>query len=69
MYTYCTVRFVDDGSELDVIIKSYDSVDDNDDDIFYYGLSRLDLLDAYERGEAIEGEWEVISIGDTVDAL
>lgn len=69
MYTYCTIRFVDDGSEIEVIIKAYDSDDVNDDDIFYYGLSREELLAAYAAGEVIDGEWEIVSVGETLDAL
>lgn len=69
MYTYCTIRFIDDGSEMDVIIKAYDSIDDNDDDIFYYGLSRQDLIDLYNEEEIVDEEWIVINVDYTTDCL
>ena len=35
----------------------------DDDEIFFYGLSREELADAMMNHEAIEGEWYVIEIG------
>ena len=64
-YTECTIQFIDDGTELDVIIKESCDAGDNDDMIFFYGLSRDELLDACESGVVCEGEWKVISVGET----
>ena len=70
MYTECTIQFVDDGEIWEnQIIKAYDSDDDADELIFFYGLSRLDLEAACESGEAICGEWKVLSVGATYDKI
>lgn len=69
MYTECDIEWAD-GSELGgVIIKAYDSLDDNDEDIFFYGLSREELLECCKNGELCEGEWRVVSVGRTSDCI
>ena len=69
MYTDCTIQFIDDESPLDVTIKAYDSLGEEDWKIFFYGLSRDELLEACRTGEIIEGEWKVLSVGETYDEL
>lgn len=69
MYTECTIQWVDDGSKMDVIIKADNSFEEKDDAIFFYGFDRTDLLAACENNETIEGEWKVISVGETYDKL
>lgn len=69
MYTECTIQWVDDGSMMDVIIKANDSFDKNDDRIFFYGLSRQELLKLCKSGETCEGEWKVIAVGKTWDRI
>ncbi len=69
MYTDCTIRWIDDGSEMDVVIKALDILDERDDLIFFYGLDRTALLDACASGSAIEGEWKVVSVGESFDTL
>lgn len=67
VYTNCIIQFVDDGTEMDVIIQEYGNGNINDSEIFYYGLSRKDLLELCESGEVCEGEWKVISVGASWD--
>ncbi len=69
MYTDCVIRFLDEWSEMSVTIKTCDSPDVNDNMIFYYGLSRYDLLHALQTGEPIDNEWVVVSVGETYDEL
>ena len=69
MYTYCTIQFVDDGTTLDVIIKSFDDEDEYDELIFFYGLSANKLRTACENKQVIEGEWIVLSVGESFDYL
>lgn len=64
MYTNCIIRFVDDGDEWDVVIKNSDEWSD-EENVFFYGMSRAQLLEACESGEVCEGEWKVIEVGET----
>ena len=68
MYTKCLIEFVDDKQRIEVIIKDYNSyIDEEDDYIFFYGLSRQDLINARDSGEAICNEWKVIEVYDSSD--
>ena len=72
MYTYCRIQFIDDESEMDVIIKGNDSVEENeadDEKIFFYGLTEKDLRKACETGEVLEGEWKVLSVDGVYNKL
>lgn len=72
MYTHCVIQFIDDKTTWDVIIKATDAVEENeydDEQIFFYGMSRDELLKACETGEVCEGEWVVLAVGDTYDSL
>ena len=69
MYTGCTIRWVDDSSEMDVIIKANERVDENDDLIFFYGLSPDELRVACEYQDVMEGEWVVVSVNEVFNAL
>lgn len=44
--TNCRVKWLDDGSEMDVTIKATHTVEDDDDDIFFYGMSRRACINA-----------------------
>ena len=69
MYTHCTVRWEDDGTEEDVIIKADDSLDANDNMIFFYGYDRYDLLRAMENGWVLQDGWRVTRVGNTYDGI
>lgn len=72
MYTHCVIQFIDDQTTWDVIIKATDAVEENeydDEQIFFYGMSRDELLKAWETGEVCEGEWVVLEVWDTYDSL
>ena len=62
MYTYCTIQWIDDQSEMDIIIKASDELDDKDEYVFFYGVSPNILKWAMENGAILENEWKVISI-------
>lgn len=69
MYTYCTIQWLDDKSEIDVIIKSSEEVDEHDDQIFYYGLSPDFLRWAMSVNQTLEDEWRVIAIHSVSNEL
>lgn len=62
MYTFCTIRWIDDYTEEDVIIKATTELDFNDDLIFFYGYTPEELSAALESGRVLEGEWTVQEI-------
>lgn len=65
-YTECRIRWCDDLTEYDVLISSAnddpDNPDENDNDIFYYGMSRDDLLNAMDNGTVVDDEWAVVAV-------
>lgn len=70
MYTYCRIRFTDDNTEWDVVIKSDETVIAKEDEsIFFYGLSPEALKKACEEKTVIEGEWIVLSVDLVTDKL
>ena len=70
MYTACLIRWEDSPKEeFEVIIKANDEIDERDDDIFFYGLSRQQLLDLCDTGELVNDEWRVIKVYETRDSI
>lgn len=75
-YTYATIQFGDDGTIYENQIFCADEFDETnpqdleyDDEVFFYGMTREDLLSACKTGEIREGEWRVLSVGDSFDRL
>lgn len=62
MYTECRIQFIDDGSELDVLIKANEEIGSDDEDIFFYGLSKREIVAMCENGAILEGEWKIIEV-------
>ena len=70
MYTHCVIEWADDNTICEVIIKANDEIiDDEDDAIFFYGMSREQLEYAMENNICCEGEWYVREIFETTDEL
>lgn len=70
MYTHCVIEWADDNSICEVIIKANDEIiEEEDDDIFFYGMSRDELEKAMENNTLCENEWYVREIYDTTDIL
>ena len=69
MYTFCTIRWIDDYTEEDVIIKATTDPDFNDDLIFFYGYTPDELSDAVANRSVLEGEWTVQEIYMVSDTL
>lgn len=67
MYTRCEIQWIDDLSVQNVVIKATDDFDVADEKIFFYGLTREDLIAACHSGEVLEKEWKVLSVGETFD--
>ena len=53
--------FIDDGSEIDALVCSYNDCpkDMDDDAIFFYGLSEKDIVYAIENKEAVCNEFMI----------
>lgn len=56
------IRFVDDGTEQTVFIRQSHDTGDDDDGIFFYGMSRQSIVDAAKSGEVIENEWVITEV-------
>ena len=58
-YFFINGFFKDDKEKFSgYIVKDTHDIDDNDDDIFYYGLSEKDIIDAIESGW--KGEFDFV---------
>lgn len=63
-YTTCSIEWKDKSRDI-VTIKSTDDVIENEDDeIFFYGMSYNDLTKAYLNEEYCENEWKIVGIID-----
>lgn len=71
--TRCTIQYVDFGDIQEVTISSdeeyIDECDYCDDDIFFYGLSREDLIKGMLVHAVFEGEWRVIEVEGCEDIV
>lgn len=70
MFTRCVIEWADDNSIGEVIIKADETVvEEEDDSIFFYGMSREKLEYAMENNICCEDEWYVKEIYETTDTL
>lgn len=70
MYTYVDIKWADDGEIWEnQIIKANDEFDPLDDKIFFYGLTRDEIIAAYENGYLCEDEWKIARVGETYDSI
>lgn len=70
MYTYCLLQFVDGGESFEAIIKADEEVvPEVDDLIFFYGMSREELISACNEEKVCEGEWKVLEVYESVSEL
>lgn len=70
MYTECRIQWIDDLSEMDVLISEYDydeeTLNKDDDDVFFYGMSREQIMTCLRDHTVCEGEWIIIDVyGET----
>ena len=61
------IRFMDDGTEQDVLITDSYSPDElpegyGDDDIFFFGMREGNIRRAIETGEPCENEWFIVKL-------
>ncbi len=70
LFTYCLVQFIDGGEPFEAIIKANEEVVPEEDDlIFFYGMSREELISACNAEEVCEGEWMVLEVLHSVASL
>jgi hypothetical protein len=65
-----TIQFKGDSPE-DVLIYEFDGYDNlpdgyNDDDIFFYGMSENNILEAIDSGELCENEWAILELHEII---
>lgn len=69
-YIKCRIEYADDKSQLDVIIKADDEfLDDEDDAIFFYGLSLDNIQDAIRNETLVENEWKILKVLEVMEEL
>lgn len=71
MYIKCKIEYIDDNSQLEVIIKAnqgYDS-DEEDEQIFFYGYSLEDIEELAKSHAAVESEWRILEILEVMEEL
>lgn len=62
-YTKCTIQWLDDKEYVDVVIKSNDEfLEEEDDTIFYYGLSYDSLVDICRSKQNVDNEFIIEKI-------
>ena len=64
------IKYADDNSEHDVVICDYDCVPDgvDDDDIFFFGLSRESIERIIKNDELCENEWYILELYGEVES-
>lgn len=60
--TQARIQFIDDKTEQVVTIRDTHDVMEDDDNIFFYGMSRQELVEAKDNGGEIENEWKVLEV-------
>lgn len=70
-FVKCIIEWNDDKSREEVIIKTTDdfTTEDEDEKIFFYGLSLEQLESAIKNKTLIENEWRVIEIVESLEEL
>ena len=73
-FVWLWVSFVDEGGDHDnafyTAIKTDNSfVEEEDELIFFYGLSLDDIEYGYENGTVFEGEWIITGIDYVTDSI
>lgn len=63
-YTTCFIEWKDGHKDLVLIKSTNDIVDNEDDNIFFYGMSYNDIIQAYIDRSYCENEWKIVAITD-----
>jgi hypothetical protein len=59
--------YIDDKTDFtDYLVKEFEDIDENDDDVFYYGLSELDIQKAIEHGENTREDFVITSYKEVI---
>lgn len=71
MYILCKIEFVDDNSQMATYIKTSNQYKDEDEDekIFFYGLSLDEVVDIVINKKVVEDEWRILEILDIVNEI
>ena len=71
MYIKCKIEYVDDKTQLDVVIQTNHTYKDEyeDEKIFFYGLSLEQVVDIVINKKVVENEWKILEIIDIGDEI
>ncbi len=69
-YIRCIIKYIDENLPKEVIIKTNDEFIENEDDkIFFYGLSLVEIQDAVRNKTLLENEWEILEILEVMEEV
>ena len=69
MYFYVTVQWDDGSPPFETYIKWVNEVDEYDDLIFFYGLSRREIEEAIEKQTLLQDGWRILNLIAVYDRL
>lgn len=66
MLIKCRIEYVDDKSQMETCIKTNHQYknDEEDEKIFFYGLSLEEVIDIVVNKKIVENEWKILEILD-----
>ena len=67
-----TIRWLDDDTEQDVLIAESHGIGDLpesycDDDIFFYGMRKENIINNMERAAPCENQWTIIAFNGEIN--
>lgn len=69
MYITCRIKWVNDNTEFEGVIKTLNEIDENDEDIFFYGLSKEEIEGHVKNKDVVENEWQILEIISVDDSI
>ena len=66
MYILCKIECVNDNSQIETYIKTSNQYknEEEDEGIFFYGLSLEEVIDIVVNKKVVEDEWKILEILD-----
>lgn len=71
MYILCKIEFVNDNSQIETYIKTSNQYknEEEDEKIFFYGLSLGEVIDIVINKKVVEDEWKILEILDITNEI
>ena len=69
MYFYVTIQWDDGSDPFETYIKWVSEPDEQDDLIFFYGLSRREIEEAIENQTLLQDGWRILNLLAVYDKI